>query len=223
MEKLKAKELLSVKNPVTINKKLAKYLGLNESVMVQQIHIFIKENKNSNTNFINNKYGVRSSIDSWSKKEFCFFSESTIKRTLQKLEKIGIIEVEMFNESKMDKTKWYTINYDELFEFCQNESKEKLKFHGYVYLIKDLLGHTKIGYTKNIKERLEQLKRIKKSELFLIHLLKTSDMVTLESFFHKKFDSKRVEGEWFKLNQADIEYIKNGIFPKEIKEVIMNE
>ena len=40
-----------------------------------------------------------------------FWSESTIKRTIRLLEEKGYVISGNFNQHKMDKTKWYTINY----------------------------------------------------------------------------------------------------------------
>ena len=37
-------------------------------------------------------------------------------RTINSLEKRGIVETDNFNKMKIDQTKWYTINYKKLME-----------------------------------------------------------------------------------------------------------
>jgi len=41
-----------------------------------------------------------------------------------------------------------------------------------------------------------------------LHSISCQDAVAAELTLHKKFSSKRVKGEWFKLSRADIEQIK---------------
>ncbi|WP_254119113.1 conserved phage C-terminal domain-containing protein [Bacillus sp. FJAT-29790] len=45
-----------------------------------------------------------------------FWSESTIKRTIKSLENQGYLISGNFNRSKMDQTKWYSIDYEKLGE-----------------------------------------------------------------------------------------------------------
>jgi uncharacterized phage protein (TIGR02220 family) len=47
-------------------------------------------------------------------KQFPFWSETTIKRSFLNLEKQGLLISGNWNALKMDKTKWYTINYEKL-------------------------------------------------------------------------------------------------------------
>jgi len=48
-------------------------------------------------------------------KEFPFFSEKTIKRVIRRLEDDGyIISTDAYNKLKMDKTKWYRLDYSKL-------------------------------------------------------------------------------------------------------------
>lgn len=64
-----------------------------------------------------------------------------------------------------------------------------------------------------------------KTELIEHYFIKESknrkQMIQIERFLHKKFISKRIHGEWFKLNEKDLDLIpsliKEGISIKDIK------
>lgn len=84
---------------------------------------------------------------------------------------------------------------------------------GYVYLIKANLpgGYSsyKIGHSRDIENRLKIFNVKLPFEFDLIHLIETADMRELERMFHRQFQSKRVNGEWFDLSADDVEWIKN--------------
>lgn len=122
---LTVQELLFNEQPVVINRKLAKCLGLKEAVVFQQIHYWLELNKRTKNNFRENKYWTYNSIKAWHENEFDFLSLRTVERTLQKLEKDGLLESKTFNKMAGDKTKWYTINYDKLLEVCNKSLSEK--------------------------------------------------------------------------------------------------
>ena len=123
--KLTVQELLFNEQPIVINRKLAKCLGLKEAVVFQQIHYWLELNKRTKNNFKENKYWTYNSIKAWHENEFDFLSLRTVERTLQKLEKDGLLESKTFNKMAGDKTKWYTINYDKLLEVCNKSLSEK--------------------------------------------------------------------------------------------------
>ena len=66
----------------------------------------------------------------------------------------------------------------------------------------------KIGATTNIKTRLKSLRAASPSKLELLNTLKSKDIYKLELELHKKFQKKRLNGEWFNLNENDISWIK---------------
>lgn len=81
---------------------------------------------------------------------------------------------------------------------------------GVVYFIRDPYKKiTKIGRTKDINTRFENLRSEHKTDLKLILTIPTEDTVLLEKEIHKKFDDKRIAGEWFYITNSDIEGIKN--------------
>ena len=82
---------------------------------------------------------------------------------------------------------------------------------GYVYLLRAIEPHNhyKIGRSSQPKKRIETLSVKLPYPIKPICLIKTDDMIELESNLHNMFDNKRVGGEWFQLDDTDIEYIKS--------------
>lgn len=109
--------LLINEPPLQVLPSLAKEIGLNEAIMLQQMHYWLLKSANEFT-------GVKwfyKTLEEW-QKEFPFWSAMTIRRTLGSLEKQKIIKIGNFNKKKFDKTKWYTIDYQRVNRRCvQNE------------------------------------------------------------------------------------------------------
>lgn len=122
---MKIEELLFNDQPITINRKLAKCLGLKEAVVFQQIHYWLEINKKTNNNFLEGRYWTYNSVKNWHTNEFDFLSLKTLQRTLKSLEDDGLILCGDFNKMKGDKTKWYSINYEKLLEVCEKRLNEK--------------------------------------------------------------------------------------------------
>lgn len=104
-------KLLIDDQPLQVLPSLAESIGLNESLVLQQIHWLLSRSKKK----ISGKYWVFNTYEEWRDKHFRFFSLSTVRRTIKNLEDLGLItSTTEFNKMKVDKTKWYTINYEEL-------------------------------------------------------------------------------------------------------------
>lgn len=104
-------KLLIDDQPLQVLPSLAESIGLNESLVLQQIHWLLSRSKKKNSG----KYWVFNTYEEWRDKHFRFFSLSTVRRTIKNLEDLGLItSTTEFNKMKVDKTKWYTINYEEL-------------------------------------------------------------------------------------------------------------
>lgn len=101
--------LLLDEHPLLILPSLACRVGLEEAIILQQIHYWLVRS----TNEINGKKWVYKTYDEWHI-EFPFWSVPTIRRKITGLEKSGIILVGNYNQYKLDQTKWYTIDYDKL-------------------------------------------------------------------------------------------------------------
>ena len=110
--------MLIKENPVIIVPSLAVKIGLNEAVVLQQVHFWltISKHKYEGKRWVYNTY-----LD-W-QKQLPFWSVSTIKRTINSLERQGYLISGNWNVVKLDQTKWYTIDYQKLEELeeCQFE------------------------------------------------------------------------------------------------------
>src|SRR5690625_418421 len=95
--------------PLLVLPSLAEEIGLNEAIVLQQIHFWLSKRKN----YIDNRFWVYNSYDGWAE-QFPFWSKSTIIRILRRLEENGFIVTGNFNKIKIDNTKWYSINYEKV-------------------------------------------------------------------------------------------------------------
>lgn len=112
-----ATRLLLDEEPLVILPSLAAAVGLNESIILQQLHYWLER---SNHIYEGHKW-VYNTYEEW-REQFPFWSESTIRRIITKLEKQGFIITGNFNRSKIDKTKWYRINYEKLTQLQDEQS-----------------------------------------------------------------------------------------------------
>jgi len=78
---------------------------------------------------------------------------------------------------------------------------------GEVYLFKSG-RYYKIGKTNDTVRRGNELKIQLPERCTLIHSIKTDDPSGIETYWHKRFQAKRMEGEWFDLNSAEVKAFK---------------
>lgn len=110
--------LLINENPLQVLPTLACTIGLNEAVVLQQMHYWMS----SSQHFYDGRRWVYNSVPSW-QKQFPFWSESTVKRALLSLEKQGMVNSANYNRDPRDHSKWYSINYDVLAELEQQQNR----------------------------------------------------------------------------------------------------
>jgi hypothetical protein len=111
--------------PLLVLPRLATLIGLNESIFLQQLHYWLLSKNAKN---MDGKDWVFNTYSDW-QKQFPFWSAKTIQRIITQLENRGlIITTTEYNTSKIDKTKWYTINYKKLEELVgESEIRQKAK------------------------------------------------------------------------------------------------
>lgn len=99
--------LLINEPPLQVLPSLAKKVGLNEAIFLQQLHFRLL----ISTNNRDGHKWIYKSLAEWNE-EFPFWSYDTLKRIVAKLEKEGyIVTTNAYNKLKMDKTKWYRVEY----------------------------------------------------------------------------------------------------------------
>jgi len=113
-------KLLINEYPIFVLPTLAEKVGLNEAIFLQQLHYWLSKSEH----VYDGRHWVYNSMENW-RKQLPIISASTIRRIVKKLEKEKIIITGNFNRYKMDRTKWYTIDYDALDSFIQDRQIEK--------------------------------------------------------------------------------------------------
>jgi hypothetical protein len=78
---------------------------------------------------------------------------------------------------------------------------------GYVYLIKSG-ANWKIGKSNHPGRRESELSIQLPEKAELIHEIQTDDPFGIESYWHKRFAEKRLNGEWFNLSPEDVAAFK---------------
>ena len=102
-------KLLINEPPVQVIPSLAKAIGLNEAIVLQQLHYWL-ENKKNPGRMVDGEKWVYNTYEEWHE-NFPFWGVSTIKRIFTALEERGLIITRQFDKGKYDRTKFYRIDY----------------------------------------------------------------------------------------------------------------
>lgn len=108
--------------------------------------------------------------------------------------------------------------YEDILELCKpaleslrkDQNSDKIEADcniGEVYLFKSG-RYYKIGKTSDTVRRGKELRIQLPERTNLIHSIKTDDPSGVEAYWHKRFESKRMEGEWFNLDSTNIKAFK---------------
>jgi hypothetical protein len=92
---------------------LAKMIGLNEAVLLQQIQYWVSINKKFEHFFVDGHYWVPKSYADW-EEDFPFWSADTIKRTALFLEEHNLLVTRTDSTDPFNRKKWYRPNYETL-------------------------------------------------------------------------------------------------------------
>lgn len=101
--------LLVADRPLIVLPKLALKVGLNEAMILQQLHFRLQYKTKEH----DGHHWVFYSYEEW-RHDFPFWSARTIQRTLLGLEELGFVVSGVFNRIKSDRKKWYRVNYGQL-------------------------------------------------------------------------------------------------------------
>lgn len=124
-------QLLINEPPLQVLPSLAVRIGLNKAIVIQQMHYWLIRSEHVHEN----KRWIYNSITEWLE-QFPFWSRSTLTRIIDDLEADKLLFVGNFNKKAMDRTKWYSINYDDerLYSaFSQNEQMNLVKMNKSIY------------------------------------------------------------------------------------------
>jgi len=91
-----------------INPKIAKKIGLKESMVLQHVSGWVKYNAKNNKNYRNGKYWMYQTIRDMAAVLECL-SEKQVRDAVHKLIKSGILIKDNFNRMSSDRTNWYTL------------------------------------------------------------------------------------------------------------------
>ncbi len=105
--------LLISEYPLIVLPSLAKAIGLNEAIVLQQIHYWKLINQKAGVNKRDGYYWMYATYEEL-QKQLPFWSIRTVKRIISNLKKMNLIIVSNYNKLKIDNTNWYRLNYPQL-------------------------------------------------------------------------------------------------------------
>jgi hypothetical protein len=91
----------------------AKYLGVNEAIILQQMQYWLSINPHEK----DGERWIYNTYKSWAQ-QMPWMSDRYIQKLIIKLESDGFIITGNFNDKKYDRTKWYRINYEKIDQVC---------------------------------------------------------------------------------------------------------
>ena len=140
--------------PLVVSRRLATIIGLNEAVVIQQIHYWVDLFRTSDKrdHYHDGHWWVYNSVRQWREDNFPFWSDDTIRRALQRLlkpftplserdhriERPALVVSANYNRARYDKTLWYRVLYQELddtIERYENMEREQIAAERAVALI----------------------------------------------------------------------------------------
>ncbi|QIW89243.1 replication initiation protein [Pseudomonas phage 8P] len=104
---------LNTKHPIVINPDLARHVGLNEAIILQQLNYWIEATESGVEH--DGRRWVYNTQEQW-REQFPFWSVDTVKRAFASLKKQRLILVKQLAKQKHDRTNYYAIDHARLEE-----------------------------------------------------------------------------------------------------------
>ncbi len=214
--------------PIQVLPKLAELIGLNEAIVLQQIHYWLNNSKHK----YDGKTWIFNSYPEW-QKQFPFWSLITIKRTIYSLEKQNLLLIGNYNKAKFDKTKWYSINYQTIEGMIrpsyQNDTTSVSKRDDGVYQndTTNTIDHTETNKHRETDDVSKSFKYISINLEIIQNPLKAEQLEhEIKSFKQDQFEIVKVATDYCKENNKSLNYLltvlknwnKEGVSDKESAE-----
>lgn len=105
--------LLINEPPLVVSPRLACVIGLNEALIVQQLHYWLNNPKSEGRIDEEGNKWIYNTYEEW-QENFPFWSTDKIQRIFLKLEELGVVIARQLDAKKRDMRKFYRIDYDKL-------------------------------------------------------------------------------------------------------------
>ncbi|HED8493894.1 TPA: DnaD domain protein, partial [Staphylococcus aureus] len=195
--------------PIQVLPKLAELIGLNEAIVLQQIHYWLNNSKHK----YDGKTWIFNSYPEW-QKQFPFWSLITIKRTIYSLEKQNLLLIGNYNKAKFDKTKWYTINYQTIEGMIrpsyQNDTTSVSKRDDGVYQndTTNTIDYTETNKHRETDDVSKSFKYISANLEIIQNPLKAEQLEhEIKSFKQDQFEIVKVATDYCKENNKGLNYL----------------
>lgn len=123
---------------------------------------------------------------------------SVIGARLQGTRMLALPEVQEIIKAEIEKRKVSILDLP-----IQSKNKPS-----YVYLIQAENGLVKIGIASDVNTRFITLNIASPVKLELLFSIQRDDARQVETTLHNLFKDKRIKGEWFSLDESDLNFIK---------------
>ena len=117
-------KLLIDEAPVYFAKTLAKHIGLEKAIILQQVHFWLEINKREEKNYYEDRYWVYSSFEQWAERDFNWWSQRKLISLFCELCDSEILIKKQLKKEQMNRTNFYTINYEKLNEIYKKIEAE---------------------------------------------------------------------------------------------------